>query len=49
MPSLLGGEMLEVLVVLRMNREFMEFMRRSTPKKSRKTLPFKLIVIAVEE
>ena len=34
--TLLGDKMLEMLVVLRMNREFMEFMRREYAKKSRR-------------
>ena len=47
--TLLGDKMLEMLVVLRMNREFMEFMRREYAEEIAKTQPFKMTVIAEEE
>ena len=50
--TLLGDKMLEMLVVLRMNREFMEFMefmRREYDEEIAKTQPFKMTVIAEEE
>ena len=47
--TLLGDKMLEMLVVLRMNREFMEFMRREYAEEIAMTQPFKMTVIAEEE
>ena len=47
--TLLGDKMLEMLVVLRMNREFMEFMRREYAEEIAKTQPFKMTVITEEE
>ena len=47
--TLLGDKRLEKLVVLRMNREFMEFMRRENAEEIAKTQPFKMTVIAEEE
>ena len=38
-----------MLVVLRVNREFMEFMRRENAEEIAKTQPFKMTVIAEEE
>ena len=35
--TLLGDQMLEMLLVLRMNREFMEFMRREYAEEMMKT------------
>ena len=43
--TLLGDQMLEMLVVLRMNREFMEFMRREYAEEMMKTQPFNMTVI----
>jgi len=47
--TLLGDKRLEKLVVLRMNREFMEFMRREYAEEIANTQPFKMTVIAEEE
>ena len=47
--TLLGDKMLEMLVVLRMNREFMEFMRREYAEEIMKTQPFNMTVIAEGE
>ena len=47
--TLLGDKMLEMLVVLRMNRGFMEFMRWEYAEEIAKTQPFKMTVIAEEE
>ena len=43
--TLLGDKMLEMLVVLRMNREFMEFMRREYAEEMKMTAPFSMTVI----
>ena len=43
--TLLGDQMLEMLVVLRMNREFMEFMRREYAEEMKMTPPFSMTVI----
>ena len=43
--TLLGDQMLEMLVVLRMNREFMEFMRREYAEEMKMTPPFNMTVI----
>ena len=42
--TLLGDQMLEMLVVLRMNREFMEFMRREYAEEMKMTAPFNMTV-----
>ncbi len=47
--TLLEDKMLEMLVVLRMNREFMEFMRREYADDIIKTQPLKITVIAEGE
>ena len=47
--TLLGDKMLEMLVVLRMIREFMEFMRREYAEEIMKTQPFNMTVIAEGE
>jgi hypothetical protein len=44
--TLLGDTMLEMLVVLRMNREFMEFMRNEYAEEIIKTQPFNMTVIS---
>ena len=47
--TLLGDKMLEMLVVLRMIRGFMEFMRREYAEEIMKTQPFNMTVIAEGE
>ena len=44
--TLLGDKMIEMLVVLRMNREFMEFMRSEYAEEIIKTQPFNMTVIS---
>ena len=43
--TLLGDQMLEMLVVLRMNREFMEFMRKDYAEEMMMMQPFNMTVI----